>query len=174
MPKAQLKLSKTRNCSLKDNGRNHVPLPTGRYSNIGCRDIMIGLSRKNGILVRLFYPAKIVPNQANTMNPLLWTNWLPNESYSVGLYDVFNIGNKILLALLEKIKKKNFFIPAIPNAKPHRLPKGEKYPVIVFSHGLGGFRNCYSAICCELASQGFVVAGKFHSLNYLFIHFYHH
>lgn len=162
MPKAQLKLSKTRNCSLKDNGRHHVPLPTGRYSNIGCRDIMVGLSRKNGILVRLYYPAKIASaNQPNTINPLLWLNWLPQEAYKRGLFDVYNIRNCFLVSVLEKIQKDNFFIPAIPNAKPHRLPKGEKYPVIIFSHGLGGFRNAYSAICCEFASQGFVVAGKF-------------
>ena len=32
------------------------------------------------------------------------------------------------------------------------------FPVIVFSHGLGGIRTSYSAIACDLASHGYVVA----------------
>jgi predicted dienelactone hydrolase len=28
-----------------------------------------------------------------------------------------------------------------------------KYPVVVFSHGLGGCRSTYSILCAELASQ---------------------
>lgn len=36
------------------------------------------------------------------------------------------------------------------------------FPVIVFSHGLGGSRLCYSAICGELASFGFIVVAMEH------------
>ncbi|KAK2747485.1 phospholipase a2 [Colletotrichum kahawae] len=37
-----------------------------------------------------------------------------------------------------------------------------KFPVIMFSHGLGGSRLCYSTICGELASYGFIVVAVEH------------
>ncbi|KAK8136815.1 phospholipase A2 [Apiospora sp. TS-2023a] len=36
------------------------------------------------------------------------------------------------------------------------------FPVVVFSHGLGGSRTCYSAVCGELASNGFIVVAMEH------------
>ncbi len=35
-------------------------------------------------------------------------------------------------------------------------------PVVVFSHGLGGMRTTNSAVCCDLASYGFLVASVEH------------
>ena len=35
-------------------------------------------------------------------------------------------------------------------------------PVVVFCHGLGGMRTTNSAVCCDLASHGFLVASIEH------------
>lgn len=38
----------------------------------------------------------------------------------------------------------------------------ESFPALVFSHGLGGSFFTYSAICCDIASHGYVVAAVEH------------
>ncbi|KAK1888695.1 Platelet-activating factor acetylhydrolase [Dissostichus eleginoides] len=53
----------------------------------------------------------------------------------------------------------SFKIPASLDAP---FKSNEKCPVVIFSHGLGAFRTLYSAICAELASQGFIVASVEH------------
>ena len=41
-------------------------------------------------------------------------------------------------------------------------PSISPFPVIIFSHGLGGCRATYSGTCCDLASHGYVVAAVEH------------
>ena len=35
-------------------------------------------------------------------------------------------------------------------------------PVVMFSHGVAGMRTTYSAVCCDLASHGYLVAAIEH------------
>lgn len=41
-------------------------------------------------------------------------------------------------------------------------PSNTQFPVVIFSHGLGGNRTTNTTVCCELASQGFIVASLEH------------
>ncbi|PSK43677.1 hypothetical protein B9Z65_7191 [Elsinoe australis] len=47
-------------------------------------------------------------------------------------------------------------------ADPSNLNKPPTYPVIMFSHGLGGTRTMYSSLCGEIASYGFIVCAVEH------------
>lgn len=51
--------------------------------------------------------------------------------------------------------------PALEDCKPLDPPqtvREGRWPVLIFSHGLGGTRNAYSHLCGSLASHGLVVA----------------
>ena len=50
-------------------------------------------------------------------------------------------------------------VPIIENAAPD---SSRRWPLVVFSHGLGCARNIYSRVCYDLASYGFVVAAVEH------------
>ena len=55
-----------------------------------------------------------------------------------------------------------YTVPATYGAKIINSEKMEKIPVLIFSHGLGGTKQCYSTVCCELSSQGFIVGAVEH------------
>ncbi|KAM3852596.1 platelet-activating factor acetylhydrolase [Vipera latastei] len=126
-----------------------IPEGKGPYS-VGCTDLMTGYGIQ-GTFLRLYYPSQNDMNYEDT-------KWIPNKEYYSGLSHFLNmywiIGEFILARYFGSVTS-----PATWNAE---FKTGEKYPLIIFSHGLGGFRTLYSAICIEMASQGFVVASVEH------------
>lgn len=124
-----------------------IPQGNGAYP-VGCTDLMFDYGNES-IFMRLYYPSQDQDH--------LDTIWIPNKEYFFGLSKFLGtpsfIGN--ILNFLYGLMK----IPANWNSP---LKTGEKYPLIVFSHGLGAFRTIYSAIGIDLASYGFIVAAVEH------------
>ncbi|GIY21232.1 platelet-activating factor acetylhydrolase [Caerostris extrusa] len=143
-----------RSKTLTYNGRRHLPLPTGPYT-VGCTDIMTSYL-KFGVFVRMYYPSK---DHGILARYLQWPLWLPHKQYINGYSARMGMPPRVS-RLLHRMLVGKLYIPAVWLA-PLR-PTDEKYPVIVFSHGLSGWRTAYSSLCLELASYGFVVAAVEH------------
>ncbi|CDH54646.1 platelet-activating factor acetylhydrolase-like [Lichtheimia corymbifera JMRC:FSU:9682] len=134
----------------------------GPYS-VGCHDIEWHVGSKKGpqsfpvssLLIRLFYPANVTKHDRRAC-------WVSNQEYARALCkDVAHMPGIVadwLSALAKRIK-----IRASADAPLLKPPKNTSgYPIIIFSHGLGGNRHLYSSFCSSMASYGFVVAAIEH------------
>ncbi|KAL2306951.1 hypothetical protein Nmel_004900 [Mimus melanotis] len=126
-----------------------IPEGKGPHS-VGCTDLMTE-DAVEGSFLRLYYPAYDATDIEEA-------RWIPDKEYYQGLSDFLNmyrvVGERLFHYYVGSVT-----CPAKSNAT---FKPGEKYPLIVFSHGLGAFRTIYSAICIEMASQGFIVAAVEH------------
>uniref|UniRef100_A0A8C9ADM0 Platelet-activating factor acetylhydrolase n=1 Tax=Prolemur simus TaxID=1328070 RepID=A0A8C9ADM0_PROSS len=128
-------------------GQTKIPKGNGPYS-VGCTDLMFNHT-KEGTFLRLYYPSQ----DDDRLN----TPWIPNTEYFFGLSKF--LGTHWLMGKILSLLFGSMTTPANWNSP---LRTGEKYPLIVFSHGLGAFRTIYSAIGIDLASHGFIVAAVEH------------
>ncbi|XP_025949651.1 platelet-activating factor acetylhydrolase isoform X1 [Dromaius novaehollandiae] len=126
-----------------------IPEGKGPHS-VGCTDLMTE-NAAEGSFLRLYYPS--CDATENEEAP-----WIPDKEYYHGLCDFLNM-YRIVGERLFQYYVGSVTCPAKSNAA---FKSGEKYPLLVFSHGLGAFRTIYSAICIEMASQGFIVAAVEH------------
>lgn len=155
--------------ALVTSGHRHTPRPTGPHSSVGFRDFLLGNSRKTGLLVRLFYPS----SSSLPTDPKQWAKWLPHEGYEKGLGDVAGVRSRVISALARAVNPlDNVRVPVVENGAL-LLPSADRYPLLVFSHGLGAYRSVYSTICTEFASRGFVVAAVEHRDNSAAMSFYY-
>lgn len=151
--------SNKRDRTLYTGKRYHLPLPTGPYQVIGFYDIMTGTDETHDVLIRILYPAsdqtiKITDQYEE------WPDWLPHNNYFIGFLNVGRIWWPPAVKFFNLFSPK-VFIPVLQNVEPLKL-NDQKFPVIIFSHGIASCRTTYSNICYELASYGFVVVGMNH------------
>ncbi|KAF7239453.1 Platelet-activating factor acetylhydrolase [Varanus komodoensis] len=104
-----------------------IPAGKGPYS-VGCTDLMTGHGIQ-GIFLRLYYPCQNGTSSEETI-------WIPKKEYYHGLSDFLNI-YRTLGEFLFASYVGSVTCPAKWNAT---IKPGEKYPLIIFSHGLGAFR----------------------------------
>ncbi|XP_069461917.1 platelet-activating factor acetylhydrolase isoform X2 [Ambystoma mexicanum] len=126
-----------------------IPGGRGPYT-VGCTDLMSDHTVQ-GCFLRLFYPCRDCDDGAQTQ-------WIPRKEYYLGLADTLKMNRSFVNHVF------NYYFGSVTCPAKWDAPfkAGEKYPLIVFSHGLGAFRTLYSAICIEIASHGFVIAAVEH------------
>ncbi|KAF7661234.1 hypothetical protein LDENG_00266440 [Lucifuga dentata] len=130
---------------------NNLGIPPAKGpSAVGCTDFMMDYTAQ-GCFFRLYYPCQ---KSEKAEKP----DWIPCKEYFNGLADFMKM-NRTLSERIFNYLFGSFKIPAYLDAP---FKSNGKCPVIIFSHGLGAFRTLYSAICAELASQGFIVASVEH------------
>ncbi|XP_040582234.1 platelet-activating factor acetylhydrolase 2, cytoplasmic [Lepeophtheirus salmonis] len=116
---------------------------------IGFKDEFL---EESGLTYRLFYPM----SQPSTLPSTLWVS---NTSYLIALVR-FGLGRRVWPVFTD------FFhwifryphLPILQEASPLPGP----FPLVLFSHGLGGSKMTYSKLCTHIASYGFVVASLEH------------
>ncbi|XP_063959851.1 platelet-activating factor acetylhydrolase-like [Lytechinus pictus] len=132
-----------------------VPAGRGPY-DVGCGDIMTDIVEPS-ILLRLFYP---IDHLENGIPMEQRPSWLPSDHYAHGFADIGGV--KFLGTRIKKLLE-NIKLPAHWHGKLSESKT--KYPVIIFSHGLGGCRTLYTSICMDIASCGCIVAAVEHREN---------
>lgn len=111
-------------------------------------------SKVKTILYRIFYPCD--PETKNE-----YADWLPQpqRAYLAGYCRLLNVKSNVASCLSYIPNPFSFIkIPAridAPILKANNL--NNRWPVMIFSHGLGGTRNTYSFIAGSISSYGMIV-----------------
>ncbi|KAI3324716.1 hypothetical protein HD806DRAFT_53558 [Xylariaceae sp. AK1471] len=139
--------------------------------------------RMNTVLFSIYYPCDVSSYSTKAKKPSRAT-WLPRPRVPT-CHGYAKFWSAPHLPVTAYIAATTMFtkLPAFRNAKlsgarpsaelDAAVPAGSQdtmtpgrqksvFPVILFSHGLGGSRTCYSAICGEMASNGFIVVAIEH------------
>jgi platelet-activating factor acetylhydrolase len=111
------------------------------------------------VAFRIFYPARQESSQKGE-------RWIPPPQREyVGAYARFLGAGSAFSQVFSALPQLLYYIsmPVHRNADLlEPTTKSKRWPVVMFSHGLGGSRNAYSHICGSLASHGIVVVAPDH------------
>ena len=132
-----------------------------RFEDVGCSTVTLPTD-KGGNRVLVFFPAKVESERRYC--DMKWA--LDKKGLVEGLYRFFyGYFPRTLFKFLTEVDMGVF-----KDATLHPVSKNEKYPVFVFSHGVGQTANFFSTMFKCLASQGFVVCSIEHR-DYSSLHF---
>ncbi|KAI9593520.1 platelet-activating factor acetylhydrolase, isoform II-domain-containing protein [Syncephalis fuscata] len=112
------------------------------------------VAEQEPVLVRLYYPARLDGEKQKAA-------WLPPPAfiYGQGYGDFARLPRLLSTPLAATMRCiGGHHLPESTSTQPD----AGQFPVVMFSHGLGGCRTTYSGICGELASHGFVVCAIEH------------
>lgn len=143
------------------------------------------------VLFTLYYPAALGTGSGKAPGgQKKWSRetWLPRprketaKGYArfAGIPELLSIGVFGATAMLTKLrafrnspparhwppegnsKKRGYKVKNESGPPPEGLNREPIFPLLMFSHGLGGSRTAYSSLCTEFASYGFVVCAVEH------------
>jgi len=137
-------------------GKRHLQIPTGKYS-VGVTDLIV---KATNLLVRCYYPCSTDPSYTESQSSR-WAKWYPSREYADGMAR-FKFGHIPLLAKLTVWATHDPYVPVVEGSNLVGEDDGKAYPLIVFSHGMGGNRIMYSSLLCQLASEGYFIAAVEH------------
>jgi platelet-activating factor acetylhydrolase len=166
-------------------GSSWLPAPAGQLE-VGYVDIMTeGLPAQSDYL-RLYYPTEQKHQQHSERCHIWsshdvkhgfinfikaqvhsWPSWANNSEFGflgIGKFVNRYLGScsfRTIFSLGWNLICSNPKVPVVHQAQPAKPPSG-KWPVVVFSHGMGCNRYAYSKICYDLCSEGFIVASVEH------------
>ncbi len=135
-----------------------IPKPRGSYE-IGLRTFIIkdldrlelytdDINDTREFVINMWYPAGDISN----LDQALWIN---HDGVYIGLAKSMGLP-QIALSQITKVKAHAYIDAPINQTQ-------DKYPVVIISHGWGGFMNLHTDLAEELASLGYIVISIDHT-----------
>jgi len=141
--------------------------PRGPW-DVACTTVCVAdPAYESDVNVRVYFPVRAAP-------PAVRLPLLAHGSATAGGYAYFMHMPTLLLSWLQYLRSRVYDAhpeyTEVPEAGEQRAARGggqvtvpSRFPVLVFSHGLGGTPDCYSTLIADVVSHGWVVAAPEHA-----------